>query len=321
MTSKQLTRYTTPDQYEWPYILSIVLEHKRELVFANVIAILAALAMVPIPLLMPLLVDEVLLHQPGNLVSISQTLFPQSWHGPVLYILFILVCTISLRITSLLLSVLQTRQFTIVAKDVVYRIRRNLLTRLQLISMAEYETLGSGAVSSRFVTDLNAIDDFIGQSISKTLVAALSLVGITVILLIIHWQLALFILFINPLVIYFTVVLGKKVKVLKKRENSAFELFQQALVETLDGIQQIRAANREQHYLSRVIEKARGIKKHSASYAWKSDAANRFSMGIFLVGFECFRATSMFMVLFSDLTIGQMMAVFGYLWFMMGPVQ
>lgn len=320
MTSKP-SAISTPDHYEWSYILGVILEHKRELVFANIIAILAALATVPIPLLMPLLVDEVLLKQPGTLVSFTQNLFPQNWHGPVLYILFVLVITVSLRISSLLLMVWQTRQFTIVAKDVVYRIRHSLLMRLQRISMAEYETLGSGAVSSRFVTDLNAIDDFIGQSISKTLVAALSLVGITVILLIIHWQLALFILFLNPLVIYFTVVLGKKVKVLKKHENSAFEIFQQSLVETLDGIQQIRAANREQHYLSRVIEKARGIQQHSASYAWKSDAANRFSMGVFLVGFESFRAISMLMVLFSDLTIGQMMAVFGYLWFMMAPVQ
>ena len=29
----------------------------------------------------------------------------------------------------------------------------------------------------------------------------------------------------------------------------------------------------------------------------------------------------MLMVVFSDLSIGQMMAVFGYLWFMMSPVQ
>ncbi len=29
----------------------------------------------------------------------------------------------------------------------------------------------------------------------------------------------------------------------------------------------------------------------------------------------------MLMVLFSDLTIGQIFAVFGYLWFMLGPVQ
>ena len=34
-----------------------------------------------------------------------------------------------------------------------------------------------------------------------------------------------------------------------------------------------------------------------------------------------FRAVAMMMVVFSGLSIGQMFAVFGYLWFMMGPVQ
>ena len=32
-------------------------------------------------------------------------------------------------------------------------------------------------------------------------------------------------------------------------------------------------------------------------------------------------ALGMLMVLFSDLSIGQMLAVFAYLWFMMAPVQ
>jgi ATP-binding cassette subfamily C protein len=42
---------------------------------------------------------------------------------------------------------------------------------------------------------------------------------------------------------------------------------------------------------------------------------------VFLIGFDVFRAVSMLLVVFSDLTVGQMMAVFGYLWFMMTPVQ
>jgi ATP-binding cassette subfamily C protein len=195
------------------------------------------------------------------------------------------------------------------------------LQRLEQVSMAEYETLGSGAVASHFVTDMNTIDDFIGASVSKLIIAALSLVGVSAILLWMHWPLALFILLLNPLVIYFTVVLGKHVKNLKRRENSAFELFQAALNETLDAIQQLRAANRERHYLRNVIDRARGIKDTSAAYSWKSDAAGRFSMGVFLIGFDAFRALSMFMVVFSNLSIGEMLAVFGYLWFMMAPVQ
>jgi ATP-binding cassette subfamily C protein len=165
------------------------------------------------------------------------------------------------------------------------------------------------------------VDSFIGASVSKFLVALLSIIGTAIILLWMHWQLALFILLLNPAVIYFTTVLGKRVKDLKKRENSAFELFQQALTETLDAIQQIRAINRERHYIARVIETARGIRTHAAAFSWKSDAAGRLSFMVFLFGFDVFRAISMLMVVYSNLSIGQMMAVFGYLWFMMGPVQ
>ena len=318
-----MTEHTTThtEEYTWSYILHVAREHKTELIIANIIALLAVFVTVPIPLLLPLLVDEVLLSKPGALVAMMNQLFSPGWHGPVLYITFISLITIFLRITGLFLTVWQTRQFTNIAKDVVFRIRRALLQRLQRISMAEYETLGSGAVASHFVTDLNAVDEFIGASVSKTLIAALSLLGITGILLWMHWQLALFILLMNPVVIYFTVVLGKKVKHLKTKENKAFEIFQESLVETLDAIQQIRASNREKFFVNNVITQAEKIKSHSSAFSWKSDAANRFSFGIFLIGFDSFRAISMLMVVFSDLSVGEMMAVFGYLWFMMGPVQ
>lgn len=302
-------------------LLRPVLTHKRQLVFANTFAILSVLASIPVPLLMPLLVDEVLLHKPGALIAFTQPLFPESWWGPYLYIGFILLITVILRFLAIGLGVLQTRQFTLIAKDITFRLRSALLNRLQTISLSEYETLGTGKVASHFVTDMNTLDDFIGSAISKFLVAILSLIGVSAVLLWMHWQLALFILLLNPLVIYFTVVLGKKVKQLKKHENLAFELFQQALIETLDGIRQIRASHREQHYIRNVIDRARGIRTHAGGFAWRSDAANRFSFGIFLVGFDMFRAISMLMVAFSNLTIGEMMAVFGYLWFMMSPVQ
>jgi ATP-binding cassette subfamily C protein len=305
----------------WSYILDIVRQHKSTLVAANIIAILSALLSVPVPMLMPLLVDEVLLDKPGKVVAVMEDILPASWYGPVAIIVTVMLVTMLLRFASLMLAVLQTREFTTIAKDISYRIRKKLLSHLQTISMAEYETLGTGAVTSHFVTDVNAIDDFIGSTLSKFIVAVLTVIGVAAVLLWMHWQLALFILLMNPVVIYFTMVMGKKVKILKRRENSAFEIFQQALSETLDGIQQIRASNREGHYLERVTARARDLRQHMAAFGWKSDAANRLSFFIFLMGFELFRATSMVLVLLTDLTIGQMFAVYAYLWFMMNPVQ
>ena len=319
--NSELAVVSSSGKLTWQSIFSNAKQHSSELVKAQFIAILAVAVSVPIPLLMPLLVDEVLLNQPGPLVEFVASLFPTNWHGPILYITFILVLTLVMRLAMLVLGVWQLQKFTVIAKDITYKIRQAILSRLQNISMSAFETMGSGSVTSHLVTDVNAIDDFIGNTISKAIVAGLSIIGIAAILLWMHWQLALFILLMNPLVIYFTVILGKKVKKLKRNENSAIEVFQQSLTESLDAIQQIRSANRERHYIKDVIDKAYSIKTHSESYAWKSDAANRFSFGIFLFGFDTFRALSMLMVVFSDLSIGQMMAVFGYLWFMMAPVQ
>ncbi|HCA26229.1 MAG TPA: ABC transporter ATP-binding protein, partial [Betaproteobacteria bacterium] len=296
MTHAETTPTALPAAYDWPYIIGIVKHRRRALIVAQIIALLSALASVPIPLLMPLLVDEVLLHRPGRMIEGVNALFPAAWHGPVLYIGAVLLATLLLRLTTLGLGVWQTRNFTLIAKNVTYRIRQALLLRLQRIALSEYETLGSGAVTSHFVTDVNAIDEFIGATVGKFVVAVLSLAGAAAILLWMHWQLALFILLLNPVVVYFTMVLGKRVKTLKKRENSAIELFQQALAETLDAIQQIRAVNRERHYLSRVIDRARGIQTHAAAFSWKSDAASRLSFVVFLAGFDTFRAIAMLMV-------------------------
>ena len=307
--------------YDWKYILAVVKKHKKQLILANLIAIVATLASIPVPLLMPLLVDEVLLNNPSIVVETINDITPSPWHGPLLYILFILVLTLILRISSLILGVFQARQFTIISKDLIYEMRRSLLSKLNKVSMTEYETLGSGTVTSYFVTDLSTVDEFIGTTVSKLLIAVLTIIGVAIILIVMHWQIAMLILFVNPIVIYFTKILGGHVKELKKKENSAFAIFQQSLTETLDSIHQIRASNREKHYFKRVIEHAHNVKEHGINFEWQSDAANRLSFVVFLFGFDIFRAVAMIMVIFSGLSIGQMFAVFGYLWYMMGPVQ
>ncbi|MHB1084720.1 MAG: ABC transporter ATP-binding protein [Thiobacillus sp.] len=305
----------------WRGIADELKTHRARLLQANLIAVLAVVAAVPVPLLLPLMVDEVLLHHPGKMIAALGAWFPAVWHGPVLFIGAALLLTVGLRLTAILLNVWQGRTFSLLAKDVVYRIRVRMLSRLSRIALSEFETVGAGRVTSHFVTDLNAIDSFLGASVSGLVVSVLTLLGVAGVLFWMNWQLALFILLLNPIVILFSTRLGKRVKDLKKFENRAFEVFQDALAETLDALTQIRAMNREKHYLSRVTAKAADIRQHASAFAWKSDAMSRISFFIFLAGFDAFRAGAMLMVVFSDLSIGEMLAVFGYLWFMMTPVQ
>ncbi|NCN43172.1 MAG: ABC transporter ATP-binding protein [Piscirickettsiaceae bacterium CG_4_9_14_3_um_filter_43_564] len=319
--SKDLAKQPAQTPYSWQRIFDLVIRHKSKLIKAHIIALFAMLATVPLPLLLPLLVDEVLLNQPAWIVGTLNQWIPDSWQTALGYIALVTLITILLRVIGVVLGVWQVQQFTLISKAVTYGIRTDLLARIQGVSMSQYETLGSGNVTSTMVSDVNTLDTFLGTTVGKVILAVFSLMGITVVLLWLHWQLALFILLLNPLVVYFTMRMGRKVKTLKKDENTAVAAFQQALAETLDALQQVRAANQDTAFFGRIRESAEQIKLRSEAFTWKSEAASRLSFLIFLIGFDLFRGVSFFMVVFSNLSIGEMMAVFGYLWFMMGPVQ
>ena len=303
------------------WLISQAKKYKSRLILANIIAVFATLISVPIPLLMPLMVDEVLLNKPDKGIAFFNHILPESLQEPAGYIVLVLLMVILMRVTSQALNIWQSRQFTLVSKSITCYLREQLLDKLGRISMKEFEQRGSGGISSHLVTDIETIDSFIGNSLSRFVVGVLTVFGTAVILLWLDWALGLFILLINPIVIFLSRKMGQRVKHLKKAENASFERFQQRLVETLDGLYQLRAANREQTYLNVLKEDAKAIRHDADKYAWQSEAAGRISFLMFLIGFELFRAAAMLMVLFSDLTIGQIFAVFGYLWFMLSPIQ
>ncbi|MBC3383328.1 ABC transporter ATP-binding protein/permease [Pseudomonas sp. SWRI12] len=309
------------DRLSWAEIRRLALTHKKALWIANGVAVLATLCSVPIPLLLPLLVDEVLLGHGDAALNVMNHALPTAWQSAAGYIGLMLLATLALRCGALLFNVLQARLFARLAKDLVYRIRIRLIERLKRISLGEYESLGSGTVAAHLVTDLDTLDKFIGETLSRFLVAMLTLVGTAGILVWMHWKLALLILLFNPLVIYATVQLGKRVKHLKKLENDSTSRFTQALTETLDAIQEVRAGNRQGHFLGRLGMRAKEVRDYAVNSQWKTDASNRASGLLFQFGIDIFRAAAMLTVVFSDLSIGQMLAVFSYLWFMIGPVE
>ena len=306
-------------QITWSSLIDATKPYRSKIILAQFVAFFAVLVSLPIPLLFPLLIDQVILNKPAELVGMIDKVFDPS--QPYYYILIILVVTLTLRLLYVILNVIQLRLFIGLSKSIIYTIRKRLLEHLEKVSVSEYEALGGGGVSAKMVTDIDTVDAFIGVSISKFAVSVFSLIGIASILLYVNWVLGLIILIINPLVLFVTVLLGRRVRKLKATENKRVESFQNDLSETLDLFVQIRAFNQEKHYIKKMIANAKAIKEASTAFGWKSEAAGQLSGFVFLSGFEFFRATSMIMVLFSNLSLGEMFAVLGYLWFMVTPLQ
>lgn len=320
-------------RYRWRDLFRKVLRQRRQLFLAQLAAIFAASLAVPVPLLIPLTVDEVLLGKEGWLTALIEPWIfrfaeisgniPSGFEGyrPFFLIGTVLLLSVSLRLIALALTAWQTKQFCKLSKEMTFELRCELLKRLERVALSEYETLGSGQVAARLLSDLETLDQFIGLVLSRALVSLLTLAGTAAILLWLHFKLALLILTLHPLVVYFTRRLGERVKRLKHEEHAALERFQDELTETLGAISELRASGRQRAFFNRLIEQADRLRREATQFSYKSDLWQRLSFLFFLHGVDLFRAAAMVAVLLSDLTIGEMLAIFGYLWFLMNPTQ
>lgn len=305
-------------QISWKTLFNEASQYKKRLIYGQLIAILAVVVALPVPLLFPTLIDEVILEKGGWLTDLIDSFYTVSegYH----YIVVVFIITIVLRIIFFLLNVSQVKLFTEVSKSIIFKIRERLLKHLERVSVSEYEALGGGGVSAKLVTDINTVDTFISVSIGKFIVSVLSIIGIAVILISINWQIALILLIINPTVVTVTTLLGKKIRELKKKENLKIENFQDALSETLDLFVQIRTYNQESRYMQGMISNAKAIQIASSNFGWKSEGASHVSSLLFVFGIEGIRAISLAMVAFNQLSIGEMFAVMSYLWFTIEPL-
>ncbi|HGS4550469.1 TPA: ATP-binding cassette domain-containing protein [Vibrio cholerae] len=87
------------------WLITQVKKHRAKLLFANFIAVVATLISVPIPLLMPLMVDEVLLNHPAKGVEVMNQFLPQGWQTATGYIMLTLLMVVVMRIASQLLNI------------------------------------------------------------------------------------------------------------------------------------------------------------------------------------------------------------------------
>lgn len=299
-------------------VLKEISQHKQVLIIANIVAIFATLLSIPVPLLIPLLIDEIILGKGGWITENIDAFLTIS--SPEYYILTVLIVTLLLRAFSLVLSILHIRLFTKIAKEVTYKIRKRLLTHLKVVSMSEYDMLGSGAVSAKVITDVDTIDKFISSSVGEIIVETLTLLGVAIIILYLSWQLALVILILNPLALGFYLRVFRSVAKIKKKENKAIEVFQNALTESLELYNQIRVQNREGYFLDDIDKKAKDIRDKAYTFGLKSEISLKSSQMLIMYSHDIFRSVGILMVLFGLLTIGKMLAIFAYAWVMMRPI-
>lgn len=306
--------------YTFKTIYNQLLKYKKQLILANVLAILAVLAHTPIPLIIPMLVDEILLDKPGFIINHTNMFFGEQ--SAIFYIFFALFVTIVLRVIFFIFEYFQIKIFTIVSKNITFEMRKAILTHLEKVSLSEYEFFGKGRAASLMVTDIETIDEFISKVASSFITSVLHMICVAIILFYISWQMAVLIFIINPFVVFATRYLSKKIAHYKKEQNESYEIFQENLSETLNQYIQVRASNQEKNFTKNLINISDNLRKKSTTFIYKKAGAHGISMALFMTTADFLRVCAILVVAFyNEMSIGQIMAVFSYLWMVVRPME
>jgi len=300
------------------YLMEQVKLYKKKVFLANMIAIFTIVISIPIPLFIPFLVDEVLLGKEGNFLPFIN--FFVKVNSPEYYILIVFILILAIRAINIYLIIMRRILVSKVVEDIRLNMRKKMLSHLRLVSMSEYSVLGSGAISSKMTTDIKAVMKFLSGSIGIIAVQVFTLIGIATILLYLHWQLALVILILNPLVIKLFIAAFKNVSELLKEKNKAISNFTNSLTESLELFNQIRVQNREGYFSETVHKDATDIRNSSYEYAVTAGKTMSISRMFITYSNDLFKMLALYLVFLEEMSIGEMLAIFVYAGMIMTPI-
>ena len=138
--------------------------------------------------------------------------------------------------------------------SVVADVRKEIYEHLQRLSLHYYEDRQTGQLMSRTVNDSDLLEQLIAHALPDVMVNVLMLIGVTTVLIIMNWHLALLSMIPIPLIGLALRGFAKYVRpAFRERQVELGEL-NAALNDNLSGIREIKAFTREDLEVARIFD-------------------------------------------------------------------
>ncbi len=204
-----------------------------------------------------------------------QTLLPQGMFRTFFVVMGILILAYLLKaVLYYIITVVGHRMGTLVEADM----RRDIFSHMQSLSFSFFDHNRTGKLMSRITTELFDITELAHHGPENILICLLTIVGSAVMMLFIQWKLALVLIIVTPVCLWFTLMQRKSMR------NSSIEVKKKtaeinaAIESSISGIRVAKAfAN----------EEAEGQKFEHANDLFKTAKVGYYkAMGRFMSGME-----------------------------------
>lgn len=161
------------------------------------------------------------------------------------YILKIILILLGMYLSSALCHYIQNFTMTTVSQKVAYEMRKSLSEKIDRLPLSFYDKTTHGEVLSRVTNDIDTIAQSLNQSLSQMITSTITVIGITIMMLSISWQMTLFAFCVLPFSMFFMGFVAKHSQKYFQRQQASLGRVNGHIEEMYGGHDTIRAFNYE----------------------------------------------------------------------------
>jgi len=219
-----------------------------------------------------------------------------------------------------LLNMARIRFNNTLEQKVIYQMRDEVYRALQNLSISYFDNRATGEMMSRVNSDVNNLERIIIDGVEAIVMAALTLLGISVMLFAINWKLALLALLPIPFLALGAAIFTRKVHRLYHQLRQKLAQLNALLQDNLSGIREIMSFNRHEYERGRFNKKSQDYCETQLKVArlWSFYSPGMIFLGstgtILILSFGAHQ------VIQGGMTIGELVAFLSYLALFYTPI-
>ncbi len=207
------------------------------------------------------------------------------------------------------------------AQGVSYGLRKALYSHVQNLSFSFHDQAQTGELMARATADVEALRAFIGRGTLQIFFLLLLLVGVTLALLRMNWELALLSLAVLPALAWRTERFSRRIRPMYRRVQDQIARVAGLIQENVSGVRVVKAFGREREEMARFDD---GNQQLYRDYL---DAAREQAVNAPFIDFLSNASTLVMMwltgylVIRGHLTYGDLVAFYAYLLQLVAPIR
>lgn len=207
-----------------------------------------------------------------------------------------------------------------VSQGIAFDLRNELFAKIQRLSFSYHDRSQTGQLMTRATSDVEILRGFIGQGFFALINSILLIVGITIIMLLMNWQLTVILFPVMLLMAAIFATFGRRMQPLFKSVQEKLSVFNTILQENLSGIRVVKAFNREAYERARF--QASNFELRDQSLRVSMMMGTLFPMAFLVAGISLVIIVWVggYLAVNSDLQLGELTAFTSYLALLFMPV-